>query len=97
MRILMTILLTLSLLANGVFLYQHLEKAVYREGMKDGAEKINQMIVAEVIKNKRLNVKLPKGQSVVMVPQTKTNPLPTHVVIESQLPKNDPNNIGSKP
>lgn len=94
MKTAMTILLVLSLLANGVFLYQHLEKAVYREGMKDGAEKINQMIVTEIIKNKRLNVKLPKGRSVVMVPQTKQQPaLPTHVIVEPQA-QNDPN-IGS--
>jgi hypothetical protein len=87
MKTLTIILLTLSLFFNGIFLYKYLEKYSYQRGIMAGVERVNRQIIEQVVKNKKLNIKLPKGQSVVMVPQQQqqqepSQPPPNHVVIE---------------
>lgn len=102
MKTLLTILLTVSCIANALFVYDHLEKTVYQKGIKDGISKINERIVQEVLQNKKINIKLPQGQKVVLVPQQQNQAksqvpsnLPVRKAVESAK-KDDPNKAGVK-
>jgi hypothetical protein len=70
-RTLTTMLLTVSLVVNALFLYNRLEKAVYQEGRKDGHVALYKKIASQVLAKGRLTVDTPKGR-ILLVPQTRT-------------------------
>jgi hypothetical protein len=71
---LITILFAVSVLVNIYFGYDHLQRAVYKQGIKVGIETMNRQITDQVAAGNNIKVKLPNGSTVALVPQQQVKP-----------------------
>ena len=74
---LVTIIVTISLTVNGIFVYNRLENEIYKKGVQQGVKAISNQIIEEVVKNKGLTVNTPNGKVLLTVVEARRNsPMP---------------------
>lgn len=88
-KTLTTMLLTVSLIINSLFIYNRLEKQVYKVGRKEGHQALYKKIVNQVLTKGNLTVETPRGK-VLLVPQTRPKKQ-VQPSIEAVKPAADPN------